>query len=97
MSWECGSHSGHWLLATVLWAGCGADRRTTTANDLRLFLNVTNDDNGIEELHRTTVTLHRRHAEFLESENVNFSALTRDLLDKYMDFQRRTEDFEITE
>lgn len=63
------------------------------------FLNVTNDDDGddndIEKLHRTSVTLHRRHADFIEQENVNFSALTRDLLDKYMEYRRPADDFEL--
>lgn len=44
---------------------------------------------------RKTAVLNDKHVEFVESENINFSALTRDLLDLYIEHKQQDDDFEL--
>lgn len=45
--------------------------------------------------HRKTARVEEKHVRFIEEENLNFSALTRDLLDKYMEHREEQDDFEL--
>ena len=44
---------------------------------------------------RKTAVLKDEHVQFIEDENINFSALTRDLLDRYIDHKQQNDDFEL--
>ena len=44
---------------------------------------------------RKTAVLNDKHVQFIEDENINFSALARDLLDEYMAYKEQTDDFEL--
>lgn len=45
------------------------------------------------ERNKKTAVVEDRHIEFIENENINFSALTRDLLDEYIEYKKNSDDF----
>ena len=45
--------------------------------------------------HRKTARVKEKHVRFIERENINFSALTRDLLDRYIEHKQQDDDFEL--
>lgn len=48
-----------------------------------------------KEYNKKTAVVEDRHVRFIEDENINFSALIRDLLDKYMEHKQQADDFQL--
>lgn len=42
---------------------------------------------------RKTIIIHDRHERYLQDADINFSALVRQTLDQYMEYQRTHDDF----
>lgn len=48
------------------------------------------------EYNKKTAVVEDRHIEFIEEHNINFSMLTRSLLDEYMQHVQQLDEFELS-